>query len=134
MTGVQTCALPICFPVTICRFNIFNEKTGEVFPMFIQVPCGKCVLCRDKKAREWSFRATCENVFSESIPLFLTLTYNNENLPKHGVFKEEVQLFLSVFVYLLNVQHIFWRRDGLINNNLLPTHRRVYRRIIRHDT
>lgn len=41
------------------------------------------------------FRATCENVFSESIPLFLTLTYNNENLPKHGVFKEEVQLFLK---------------------------------------
>ena len=33
--------------------------------------------------------------FSESIPLFLTLTYNNENLPKHGVFKEEIQLFLK---------------------------------------
>jgi hypothetical protein len=89
---------PRRFKVTldnIDRFNIFNEKTGEVFPMFIQVPCGKCVLCRDKKAREWSFRATCENVFSESIPLFLTLTYNNENLPKYGVFKEEVQLFLK---------------------------------------
>lgn len=89
---------PRRFKVTldnIDRFTVFNEKTGEVFPMFIQVPCGKCVLCRDKKAREWSFRATCENVFSESIPLFLTLTYNNENLPKHGVFKEEVQLFLK---------------------------------------
>ena len=89
---------PRRFKVTldnIDRFNVFNEKTGETFPMFIQVPCGKCVLCRDKKAREWSFRATCENVFSESIPLFLTLTYNNENLPKHGVFKEEVQLFLK---------------------------------------
>ena len=89
---------PRRFKVTldnIDRFNVFNEKTGEVFPMFIQVPCGKCVLCRDKKSREWSFRATCENVFSESIPLFLTLTYNNENLPKHGVFKEEVQLFLK---------------------------------------
>ena len=57
---------PRRFKVTldnIDRFTVFNEKTGEVFPMFIQVPCGKCVLCRDKKAREWSFRATCENVF-----------------------------------------------------------------------
>ena len=57
---------PRRFKVTldnIDRFNVFNEKTGEVFPMFIQVPCGKCVLCRDIKAREWSFRATCENVF-----------------------------------------------------------------------
>ena len=37
---------PRRFKVTldnIDRFNVFNEKTGEVFPMFIQVPCGKCV-------------------------------------------------------------------------------------------
>ena len=52
-------------------------------------------LCRKKKSTEWSFRATCENVYSTSQPLFITLTYNNNNLPKHGVFKEEIQLFLK---------------------------------------
>ena len=31
MTGVQTCALPICFPVTIARkvFILANEYTTE---------------------------------------------------------------------------------------------------------
>lgn len=76
-------------------FAILNLKTGEQFPMFIQVPCGKCELCRKKKSTEWAFRATCENVYSTSQPLFITLTYNNNNLPKHGVFKEEIQLFLK---------------------------------------
>ena len=42
MTGVQTCALPICFPVTIGKVNEiedislvelgdFNTETGEMF-------------------------------------------------------------------------------------------------------
>ena len=68
---------------------------GETYPMYLCVPCGKCVLCRDKKKRDWSFRATCENVYSTSQPLFLTLTYNNAHLPKCGVFKEEFQLFMK---------------------------------------
>lgn len=76
-------------------FQVINQRTGEVSPMFMAVPCGKCILCRDKKKREWSFRATCENVFSTSIPIFVTLTYNDKHLPKHGVFKEEVQLFMK---------------------------------------
>ena len=76
--------------------------------MYMQVPCGKCVLCRSKKATEWSFRATCETVYSTSIPLFVTLTYNNRNLPEHGVFKEELQLFmkrLRIRLDRLNYKH-----------------------------
>ena len=39
VTGVQTCALPICFPVTI-----------------LEVECGHCFECRKKKRREWRIR------------------------------------------------------------------------------
>ena len=74
---------------------VINPHTGETFPMYILVPCGHCELCKDKKARDWSFRAICETVTSTSIPLFLTLTYNNKHLPKCGIFKEEIQLFLK---------------------------------------
>lgn len=82
-------------PDNIDEFQVINLKTGECYPMYMLVPCGKCELCRNKKKNEWSFRAICENVFSTSQPLFITLTYNSRNLPKHGVFKEEIQLFLK---------------------------------------
>lgn len=74
---------------------IFNKSTGETFPLYLAVPCSKCVLCRDKKAREWSFRAACENSTATTEPLFLTLTYNPKHLPENGVFKEEIQLFMK---------------------------------------
>lgn len=89
-------------------YYVINPRTGEIFPMFILVPCGKCELCRDKKSREWSFRAICENATSTSMPYFLTLTYNNEHLPKCGIFKEEIQLFLKrlrIKLDRLNVSH-----------------------------
>ena len=80
---------------TLDQFNVIDPLTGAIYPMYIQVPCGKCVLCKDKKAREWSFRAMCENTTSTSQPIFVTLTYNNQHLPKCGIFKEEVQLFMK---------------------------------------
>lgn len=46
---------PYRFGVTsdnIDDYYIVNKHTGETFPMFILVPCGKCELCRDKKSRE----------------------------------------------------------------------------------
>lgn len=79
----------------IDSYYAFNPETSETIPMYIQVPCTKCILCREKSSREWSFRALCENNSSTSEPLFLTLTYNNEHLPKHGIFKEELQLFFK---------------------------------------
>lgn len=83
--------------VTIDNVDEFYIPTfdGEIIHMFMVVPCSKCNLCRDKKKREWSFRAVCENVYSTSQPLFITCTYNPRHLPEHGVFKEEFQLFMK---------------------------------------
>lgn len=81
-------------PENIDEYYVISPD-GEMYPMYLQVPCGKCLLCRDKKKREWSFRAVCENVYSTSQPLFITMTYNNKHLPKYGVFKEEVQCFMK---------------------------------------
>lgn len=76
---------------------IFSTLTGEPLPMYYEVPCGKCIVCREKKANEWACRAMCESQTSMSIPYFVTLTYNNLNRPKDGVCKSHVQNFLKRF-------------------------------------
>lgn len=52
---------------------------------YTYVPCGKCADCRRKEQNAWRFRARTEfNALKEqgwNIG-FITLTYNNENLPK----------------------------------------------------
>lgn len=61
----------------------------------IYVACGKCVECKIKKATEWAYRITYEARQYED-NCFLTLTYNNENLPKNNeLVKRDVQLFLK---------------------------------------
>ena len=68
---------------------------GEKIPMYIAVPCRKCALCRSKMSNEYAIRCVCETQYSDTCPLFVTLTYNNSNIPKDGLVKEDVQLFLK---------------------------------------
>lgn len=82
--------------ITLDNIERYGVMTDSGFiPMFFAVPCGKCVLCREKKASEWSFRALCENQSSLTEPLFVTLTYDNAHKPRYGVRKEEIQRFMK---------------------------------------
>lgn len=81
--------------LTIDDYYILDILTSATYPIYITVPCGKCPLCRNKKSAEWSFRAVCENKTSTAVPLFVTLTYNADNLPSNGISKVAVQLFLK---------------------------------------
>ncbi len=47
------------------------------------LPCGNCLGCRAKQARDWAFRITHETQIHES-SWFVTLTYDNERIPKNG--------------------------------------------------
>lgn len=47
----------------------------------LKLPCGQCVGCRLEKSRQWAVRCMHEAKQHEH-NCFLTLTYNNENLPK----------------------------------------------------
>lgn len=82
-------------PDNVDEYYFFHSNTGCCIPIYIIVPCGKCILCREKKVREWQFRALCENATSTTHPLFVTLTYNNANLPSMGLNKRDVQLFMK---------------------------------------
>lgn len=70
----------------------------------IPVPCGKCPECVKSKINSWTFRIDKEIEVSTN-PLFVTLTYNDENVPKvvdedtgeilQTLRKRDVQLFLK---------------------------------------
>lgn len=78
-----------CFtPVTI---GVLNPFTGLYEPT--QVPCGKCEACQHNRTVEWVQRIQDEFQFSRN-GVFLTLTYNDENLPQY-VNKEDVQKFFK---------------------------------------
>ena len=79
MTGVQTCALPICFPVTIgCQksANRFSD-TGN---RWLYLPCGKCIGCVKSRARDWAIRC-CLELQYHNVACWATLTYADEYVP-----------------------------------------------------
>ena len=47
----------------------------------LELPCGQCVECRLARSREWATRCMLETKDHKN-NYFITLTYNNENLPK----------------------------------------------------
>ena len=89
----------------IDNYYVYNKETGELFPMYIPVPCGKCLICRDRKKNDWAFRALCESQFSDTLPIFVTLTYNDACLPSHGVSKDDIQRFLKRLRYYLECDY-----------------------------
>lgn len=75
-------------------YNQYHARTkvmGEIVP----IPCGKCIGCRLEKARQWAVRCVHEaQMYDENS--FLTLTYNNEHLPKsRNIEKRALQLFIK---------------------------------------
>lgn len=51
--------------------------------MPVSVPCGQCIGCRLERSRQWAVRCMHESKLHEE-NCFITLTYDNEHLPKHG--------------------------------------------------
>lgn len=87
------------------NYYIFDENTGETFPIFIEVPCGHCSACQVQKQNSFVQRCKLESLTHLSMPFFVTLTYDNEHLPyaeidgkKYATLSvRDVQLFLKRF-------------------------------------
>lgn len=67
---------------------IVTTKEGKHIP----VSCGKCIDCRKDYQKEWTFRLSQEMKRCR-IPCFVTLTYNEENVP-YGEVEGEPQTVL----------------------------------------
>jgi hypothetical protein len=73
----------------------FKWKPGFTKKQEQKLPCGKCLSCKLDYAKEWALRLTHEASLHEK-NCFLTLTYNDENLPEDkSVHRYEVQNFLK---------------------------------------
>lgn len=61
----------------------------------LTLPCGQCVGCRLERSRQWAMRCLHESKMHEHNE-FITLTYDNENLPPGGTLvKRDFQLFMK---------------------------------------
>lgn len=58
----------------------YDVDLAKDYPDAIKIPCGKCSGCRAQKTREWADRMILELDHSKKA-VFLTLTYNDDNLP-----------------------------------------------------
>lgn len=71
------------------------DVNGESIPLYMCVPCGHCRICRHKKSSELAARCVAETNMYDSLPYFVTFTYNDNFLPADGVRKSDLQLFLK---------------------------------------
>lgn len=61
-------------------FNLKDLRPNEYILEYLQLPCGKCDECLLKRSRDWSVRCYHESL-SYTDSCFLTITYNEKNLP-----------------------------------------------------
>lgn len=72
----------------------FSSSKGFVDLPF-EIPCGQCIGCRLEYSRQWAVRLVHEASLHDS-NYFLTLTYNDENLPPYNSLnKLHTQLFIK---------------------------------------
>lgn len=64
------------------------EQELKYNPNAVLIPCGKCIGCRLDYSKRWSDRMMLE-LETQKKGVFLTLTYNNENLPCYDYFTGE---------------------------------------------
>lgn len=89
--------IPSITSENIDKSYIADENTGETFPLYLQVRCGRCECCKSSKINAFVQRCELETQMYNSYPVFITLTYNEENKPKTGVDVRDVQLFFKRF-------------------------------------
>lgn len=90
-------------PITIVNKKFKEEGNKNIderesTKKYIEVPCGKCINCRNTKSTEWGMRIQHEadnyNIVNEIT--ITTLTYNKDNLDyRYSLKKKDVQDFMK---------------------------------------
>lgn len=76
---------------------VIDKYSGELYPIYLVVPCGKCALCKTSKINSFVHRCKLESQCYDYYPYFVTLTYDEEHCPYDGVRVRDAQLFLKRF-------------------------------------
>lgn len=76
------------------RSLVFTAKDA-LTDLKVTIPCGRCIGCKLERSRQWAVRCVHESQMWEE-NCFITLTYNDENLPPEGTLvMEHFQKFMK---------------------------------------
>lgn len=85
--------MPCYHPVDVTIYRKIGD--GPRVPWVQTVPCGHCLGCRAEQARQWTVRILHEKQMHDAA-WFLTLTYNDEEMPENGSLKpKDLQRFFK---------------------------------------
>lgn len=72
------------------------QLNHHLYDYYTFVPCGKCVMCKRERQKDWVTRLMNELTTNKGYSWFITLTYNDEHLPDRGeLCHRDVQLYLK---------------------------------------
>lgn len=76
-------------------YQVLDTVTGELLPMFLEVPCNHCKLCQDKRRQSIVRRMNYEflTVKNGNVSLFVSLTQDDPCL--HALTKKDIQNFVK---------------------------------------
>lgn len=69
-----------------CKDNHISDNAKKVVKEYIEIPCGTCLGCRLQYSHDWSIRCMLE-MQEHKENCFVTLTYDDKNVPKSFVQK-----------------------------------------------
>ena len=76
-------------------FELLNPKTGEIEPLFIEVPCGYCEDCRHTRIGKIANKVFLQSCTSGN-PYFVTLTFSEQN-------EKKFNKIVSIIVRYINI-------------------------------
>lgn len=79
----------------ICSCYITDYGDGKRYPLYFEVGCGHCEICKESKVNSFVERCRLETQLYNTKPLFLTLTYDELHKKECGVCLRDVQLFIK---------------------------------------
>ena len=88
------CYSPLTAYKCISGEIVFSEHKAGGDYYKLQLPCGQCIGCRLERSRQWAIRCMHEAQMHKQ-NCWLTLTYDEEHVPKRGLNKEDYQNFLK---------------------------------------
>lgn len=102
-------------PMEAYRFKgdiVFNRPYVGAAPIYL--PCGGCKACRITYKNTWAIRCIKELLYHDT-SMFITLTYNNDNLPLHGSLRpDDVTNFIKRYRAMLERED---QNNGLSKEN-----------------
>lgn len=86
----------------------FDPAFVDMYPKgdVIKVPCGKCLGCQLDRSRTWADRMYLEYLSSGKKAIFITLTYDDKNVPK--VIDQETGEWTGLTLDVRDTQ-LFWK-------------------------